>query len=56
MNFDYDSRDWISVITFNVEHVKEELIVITLLTIYDKSEMVSVSDSYIKQLVLSIIE
>ena len=44
------------VITFNVEHVKEELIVITLLTIYDKSEMVSVSDSYIKQLVLSIIE
>lgn len=42
------------VITYNVEETENETLFITLLTIYDKSEISNVSDSYIKQLVATI--
>lgn len=42
------------VITYNVEEIANETLFVTLLTIYDKSEINNVSDSYIKQLVATI--
>lgn len=38
------------VITYNV-HQKEEDVVITLMSIYDKSEISNVSDAYLRQLI-----
>ncbi|MCR5151638.1 MAG: addiction module toxin RelE [Prevotella sp.] len=39
------------VLTYNVEHLSEDKVIVTLLTIYDKNEISNVSDSYIKSLV-----
>ena len=39
------------VLTYNIKKVKPEILVITLLSIFDKGEMENVSDSYIKGLV-----
>ena len=36
------------VLTYNIKKVKPEILVITLLSIFDKGEMENVSDSYIK--------
>jgi len=38
------------VITYNVQETKDE-VVVTLLTIYDKSEMENISDSFIQSLI-----
>ncbi|MBO6187278.1 MAG: addiction module toxin RelE [Prevotella sp.] len=42
------------VITFNVNQLYEDTIRISLLTIYDKGEMASVSSNYIKWLVVQL--
>jgi mRNA-degrading endonuclease RelE of RelBE toxin-antitoxin system len=42
------------VITYNVKQVTEDEVVITLMTIYDKSEISNVSDAYIRSLVQQI--
>lgn len=42
------------VITYNVELLSSEEIIVTLLTIYDKSELDNVSDAYIRSLVSTI--
>ena len=39
------------VLTYNVKRITEDEVVVTLMTIYDKSELENVSDSYIKSLV-----
>lgn len=42
------------VITYNVNQVTEDEVVITLMTVYDKSEISNVSDAYIRSLVQQI--
>ena len=42
------------VLTYNLQEQGEDDILITLMTIYDKSEMENVSDAYIRSLVQSI--
>lgn len=42
------------VITYNVKQVTEDEVVITLMTVYDKSEISNVSDAYIRSLVQQI--
>ena len=42
------------VITYNLQKQSEEEILITLMTIYDKSEIENVSDAYIRSLVQEI--
>lgn len=42
-------------ITYNVEEAADETFLVTLLTIYDKSEIENVSDGYIRQLVATIV-
>ena len=39
------------VITYNLQHQTEDEVLITLMTIYDKSEISNVSDAYIHSLV-----
>ena len=39
------------VITYNVKQIADDEVVITLMTIYDKSEISNVSDTYIRSLV-----
>ena len=39
------------VITYNIQKHKEDEIYITLMTIYDKSEIDNVSDAYLRSLV-----
>ena len=39
------------VITYNVKEIADDEIVITLMTIYDKSDISNVSDAYIRSLV-----
>lgn len=39
------------VITYNVQKIADDEIVITLMTIYDKNEISNVSDAYIRSLV-----
>ncbi len=39
------------VLTYNVRKVSPEMILVTLMTIFDKGEMENVSDAYIKSLV-----
>ncbi|MBQ6202466.1 MAG: addiction module toxin RelE [Prevotella sp.] len=39
------------IITYNIEKVADEEVVITLMTIYDKSEISNVSDAYLRSLV-----
>lgn len=43
------------VITYNVEKATNDTLLVTLLTIYDKSEIDNVSESYIRQLVATIV-
>ena len=42
------------VITYNVKEISQDEVLITLMTIYDKSEMGNVSDAYLKSLVAEI--
>ena len=42
------------VLTYNVQKVSEDEILITLMTIYDKSDIENVSDAYIRSLVAEI--
>ena len=42
------------VITYNVKQVTDDEVVITLMTVYDKSEISNVSDAYIRSLVQQI--
>ena len=42
------------VITYNIEKKSEDEILITLMTIYDKSEISNVSDAYLRSLVSQI--
>ncbi len=39
------------VITYNVQRIAENEVVITLMTIYDKSDIANVSDAYLRSLV-----
>ncbi len=39
------------VITYNVQEIADDEIVITLMTIYDKSDISNVTDAYIRSLV-----
>jgi len=39
------------VITYNVKQIADDEVVITLMTIYDKSEISNVSDAYIRSLI-----
>ncbi len=39
------------VITYNIQQQSEDEILITLMTIYDKSEIENVSDSYLRSLI-----
>lgn len=39
------------VVTFNVERIDDECIVVHLITIYDKQEVSNVSDKYINQII-----
>ena len=39
------------VITYNVQKIADDEIVITLMTIYDKSDIANVSDAYLRSLV-----
>ena len=39
------------VITYNVQKISDDEIVITLMTIYDKSDIANVSDAYLRSLV-----
>ena len=41
----------VRVITFNVEYVEPEEIIVHLITIYDKQEIANVSDAYIDQII-----
>ena len=38
-------------ITFNVEYVEPEEVIVHLITIYDKQEMANVSEAYIDQII-----
>ena len=42
------------VITYNVQQTASEEVLITLMTIYDKSDIENVSDAYLKSLVQQI--
>ena len=42
------------VITYNIKKISTDEIVITLMTIYDKSEISNVSDSYLRSLIKEI--
>ena len=42
------------VITYNVKQIADDEVVITLMTIYDKSEVSNVSDAYLRNLVKQI--
>ena len=42
------------VITYNVRQIADDEVVITLMTIYDKSEISNVSDAYIRSLIQQI--
>lgn len=42
------------VLTYNVQELSEEEVLITLMTIYDKSDIENVSDAYIRSLVAEI--
>ena len=42
------------VITYNLQQVSEEEVLITLMSIYDKSDMENVSDAYLRSLVKQI--
>ena len=42
------------VITYNVQKKNEDEVVITLMTIYDKSDIENVSDAYLRSLVQQI--
>ena len=42
------------VLTYNVQKVNEGEVLITLMTIYDKSDIENVSDAYIRSLVAEI--
>ena len=42
------------VITYNLHQKNDDEVVITLMTIYDKSEMENVSDAYLRSLVQQI--
>ena len=42
------------VITYNLQKLEEDVILITLMTIYDKSDIENVSDAYIRSLVKDI--
>ena len=42
------------VITYNLQQVNEEEVLITLMSIYDKSDIENVSDAYIRSLVQQI--
>ena len=42
------------VITYNLQQVNEEEVLITLMSIYDKSDMENVSDAYLRSLVKQI--
>lgn len=42
------------VITYNVKKIADDEVVITLMTIYDKSEISNVSDAYLRSLVQQI--
>ncbi|MBO7140606.1 MAG: addiction module toxin RelE [Prevotella sp.] len=39
------------VITYNIQEISDDEIVITLMTIYDKSDIANVSDAYLRSLV-----
>ena len=39
------------VVTFNVERIDDECVVVHLITIYDKQEVSNVSDKYINQII-----
>ena len=39
------------VITYNIQKIADDEIVITLMTIYDKSDITNVSDAYLRSLV-----
>ena len=39
------------VLTYNVRKVSPEMILVTLMTIFDKGEMENVSDAYVKSLI-----
>ena len=41
----------VRVITFNVELIDDEGVVVSLITIYDKQEIRNVSDQYINQII-----
>ena len=42
------------VLTYNVQKVSEDEVLVTLMTIYDKSDIENVSDAYIRSLVAQI--
>ena len=42
------------VITYNLQQVNEEEVLITLMSIYDKKEIRNVSDAYLRQLIKEI--
>jgi mRNA-degrading endonuclease RelE of RelBE toxin-antitoxin system len=42
------------VITYNLQKLEEDVVLITLMTIYDKSDIENVSDAYIRSLVKDI--
>lgn len=42
------------VITYNLQQVNEEEVLITLMSIYDKSDIENVSDAYLRSLVQQI--
>ena len=42
------------VITYNLQQPSEDEIIITLMTIYDKSDITNVSDAYLRSLVQEI--
>lgn len=41
----------VRVVTFNVELIDDECVVVHLITIYDKQEVSNVSDKYINQII-----
>lgn len=43
------------VITYNVQSLSDDEVVITLMSIYDKNEMSNVSDAYLRSLVKQIV-
>jgi CTP-dependent riboflavin kinase len=42
------------VITYNLQQLSEDEVVITLMTIYDKSDIENISDAYLRSLVQEI--